>query len=281
MRRRRWPPCRAGGWGRVVAVFQPHRYSRISRLWADFADAFVDADHLVVTDVYAAGETPVPGVSGQARGRGRAEAAHPAASVGYVPRRADLVPYLVAELRPGDLCITLSAGDLTSLPDDLLAALEAGGSGRMEHAAVTGPTGPSARPADGGCRDGTCRSARCAPTGWAAGPLARRTSTIRRSWPASARARGARRAGRSPPPLLIVGQGSNLLVADAGFPGLVVVPGPRLRRVEVDRSRRRGLGARRRRRPPAGRRPPRSPRAGVRASSGRSACPARSAARCA
>ena len=116
---------RAGGWGRVVAVFQPHRYSRISRLWADFADAFVDADHLVVTDVYAAGETPVPGVSGRLVAEA-VEAAHPAASVGYVPRRADLVPHLVAELRPGDLCITLSAGDLTSLPDDLLAALEGG-----------------------------------------------------------------------------------------------------------------------------------------------------------
>jgi UDP-N-acetylmuramate--alanine ligase len=116
---------KAGGWSRVVAVFQPHRYSRISRLWSDFADAFVDADHLVVTDVYAAGETPVPGVSGRLIVEA-VEAAHPAASVSYVPRRSDLVSHLLAQLRPGDLCVTLSAGDLTSLPDDLLAALEAG-----------------------------------------------------------------------------------------------------------------------------------------------------------
>jgi UDP-N-acetylmuramate--alanine ligase len=116
---------KAGGWSRVVAVFQPHRYSRISRLWADFADAFVDADHLVVTDIYAAGETPVPGVSGRLIVEA-VETAHPAASVSYVPRRSDLVPHLLAQLRPGDLCVTLSAGDLTSLPDDLLAALEAG-----------------------------------------------------------------------------------------------------------------------------------------------------------
>ncbi|MGI8492863.1 MAG: UDP-N-acetylmuramate--L-alanine ligase, partial [Acidimicrobiales bacterium] len=56
--------ARAGGWQRVVVVFQPHRYSRTEALWADFADAFVDADVLVVTDVYPAGEPPRPGVSG-------------------------------------------------------------------------------------------------------------------------------------------------------------------------------------------------------------------------
>ena len=128
---------RAGGWARVVAVFQPHRYSRISRLWADFADAFVDADHLVVTDVYAAGETPVPGVSGLLVAQA-VQAAHPAASVGYVPRRSDLVPHLLAELRPEDLCITLSAGDLTSLPDDLLAALETAGDAAGGNAAAGG-----------------------------------------------------------------------------------------------------------------------------------------------
>ena len=50
---------RAGGWGRIVAVFQPHRYTRTAALGHDFADAFVDAD-VVVTDVYAAGESPLP-----------------------------------------------------------------------------------------------------------------------------------------------------------------------------------------------------------------------------
>ena len=57
--------ARAGDWGRVVCVFQPHRYSRTAALWPDFADAFGDADLLVVTDIYPAGEAPRPGVTGK------------------------------------------------------------------------------------------------------------------------------------------------------------------------------------------------------------------------
>ena len=57
--------ARQGPWRRVVVVFQPHRYTRTASLWQDFADAFADADTLVLTDVYPAGETPIPGVSGR------------------------------------------------------------------------------------------------------------------------------------------------------------------------------------------------------------------------
>jgi UDP-N-acetylmuramate--alanine ligase len=110
----------AGGWARVVCVFQPHRYSRTETLWPDYADAFVDADVLVVTDVYAAGEAPRPGVTGRLVVQAVLDA-HPQARVAYLPRRADQVAYLRRLLRPGDLCLTLSAGDLTSLPDELLA----------------------------------------------------------------------------------------------------------------------------------------------------------------
>ena len=100
-----------------------------------------------MTDVYAAGETPVPGVSGLLVAQA-VQAAHPAASVGYVPRRSDLVPHLLAELRPGDLCITLSAGDLTSLPDDLLAALQAAGDAAGGDAAAGDAAGGDAAPGD-------------------------------------------------------------------------------------------------------------------------------------
>jgi UDP-N-acetylmuramate--alanine ligase len=113
---------RAGGWRRVVCVFQPHRYSRVAALWRDFADAFVDADQLVVTDVYPAGEAPRPGVSGKLIVDAVLDR-HPWDAVGYLPRRADLVPFLRAALRPGDVCVTLGAGDLTSLPDDVLTDL--------------------------------------------------------------------------------------------------------------------------------------------------------------
>ena len=75
---------REGGWGRVVAVFQPHRYTRTASLWRDFADAFVDADVLVLTDVYPAGEAPVPGVSGRLVLRAVLDA-HPAARCDTCP----------------------------------------------------------------------------------------------------------------------------------------------------------------------------------------------------
>ena len=56
--------ARNGDWRRIVAVFQPHRYSRTAELGTEFGPAFGDADVVVVTDVYGAGEAPVPGVSG-------------------------------------------------------------------------------------------------------------------------------------------------------------------------------------------------------------------------
>ncbi|HYA67499.1 MAG TPA: UDP-N-acetylmuramate--L-alanine ligase [Acidimicrobiales bacterium] len=110
--------ARAGDWGRVVAVFQPHRFSRTAALSGAFADAFVGADLVVITDVYPAGERPVPGVSGQLVADA-VVAAHPGANVTYVAGRAELRAYLAEVLRSGDLCLTLGAGDITSLADEL------------------------------------------------------------------------------------------------------------------------------------------------------------------
>jgi len=104
--------------GRVVCVFQPHRYSRTERLWASFGSAFDGADILVVTDVYPAGELPKPGVTGDLVA-GAVRSHRPGMTVGYVPDRHELVDYLVALLRPGDVCLTLGAGDLTTIPDTL------------------------------------------------------------------------------------------------------------------------------------------------------------------
>jgi UDP-N-acetylmuramate--alanine ligase len=112
--------ARAGGWDRVVGVFQPHRYSRTAALWPEFARSFDDADLLVVTDVYPAGETPVPGVDGRLVADAVRQS-NPTLSVEYVEARADLVALLGRVLRAGDLCLTMSAGDLTTLPDELLA----------------------------------------------------------------------------------------------------------------------------------------------------------------
>jgi UDP-N-acetylmuramate--alanine ligase len=108
-----------GEWRRLVAVFQPHRYSRTAALWADFADAFVDADLLIVTDIYSAGEAPRPGVSGRLI-LDAVLTSHPGQDAVYLPGHQELVAHLRRILQPGDLCLTLGAGDLTVLPDELL-----------------------------------------------------------------------------------------------------------------------------------------------------------------
>ena len=111
--------AREGGWGRVIVVFQPHRYTRTARLWRDFADAFTGADQVVLTDVYAANETPQPGVSGRLI-LGAVLDANPALPVVYLPRRADVVQHALRLARPGDVVLTLGAGDLTTVPDEWL-----------------------------------------------------------------------------------------------------------------------------------------------------------------
>jgi UDP-N-acetylmuramate--alanine ligase len=111
--------ARTGGWDRVVAVFQPHRFSRTAALATEFGTAFGDADALVVTDIYGAGERAVPGVSGRLV-VDAVRAQDPRLPVTYVAGWEELHQAVRAELRPGDLCITLGAGDLTTLPDELL-----------------------------------------------------------------------------------------------------------------------------------------------------------------
>jgi len=111
--------AREGGWQRVIAVFQPHRYTRTARLWREFGDAFADADVVVLTDVYSAGEAPQPGVSGRLILRAVLDR-HPSLPVTYLPRRADLVEHVPRLARPGDVVLTLGAGDLTTLPDEWL-----------------------------------------------------------------------------------------------------------------------------------------------------------------
>jgi UDP-N-acetylmuramate--alanine ligase len=113
-----------GGWNRVVCVFQPHLYSRTAAQGVDLGRALAEADVVVVTDVYGARESPQPGVTGLIVARAAVDA-RPWRRLAYLPERATITPYLVSVLRPGDLCLTLGAGDITSLADDLLPALAA------------------------------------------------------------------------------------------------------------------------------------------------------------
>jgi len=112
----------AGGWRRVVVVFQPHRFSRTEALWPDFADSFAGADLVVVTEIDGAGERPRPGITGKLVLHA-VLGAHPRTPMAWLPRRDDVLDYLTPLLRPGDLVLTLGAGDITLLPDDLLDRL--------------------------------------------------------------------------------------------------------------------------------------------------------------
>ncbi len=118
----------AAGLGRerVVAIFQPHRYSRTEALWEQFGSSFGPVDRLVVTDVYPSGEAPRPGVSGLLVVQAVLDA-RPWADVAYLPTLDDVVAHVPGMLRPGDVCLTLGAGDVTVLPDRLEAALAARG----------------------------------------------------------------------------------------------------------------------------------------------------------
>jgi UDP-N-acetylmuramate--alanine ligase len=113
--------ARSGGWDRVVAVFQPHRYSRTADLWREFADAFVEADKVILTSIYSSGEAPRPGITGELLVHAVLDS-HPNTSVAYLPRRSELQDYLLDVVRPGDLCLTMGAGDITSLHDELIDA---------------------------------------------------------------------------------------------------------------------------------------------------------------
>jgi UDP-N-acetylmuramate--alanine ligase len=125
-----------GGWERVVVVFQPHRYSRTEDLWRDFGPSFAGADLVVITDVDGAGEQARPGVTGQLIVDAIA-ASDPERDVVYLPDRATLAAELAEVLRPGDLCLSLGAGDITGLADEILAA-------RARSDADAGPAGDAA-----------------------------------------------------------------------------------------------------------------------------------------
>ncbi len=97
---------------RVVVVFQPHRYTRTQNLAEEFGGAFNNADVLYLMDIFSAGEMPIPGVTGKLVANSVAKNGS-VAEVNYVPNRRDLIARLVADLRPGDLLITMGAGDVT------------------------------------------------------------------------------------------------------------------------------------------------------------------------
>ena len=114
--------ARAAAPARIVVVFQPHRYSRTAQLLPEFAAALAPADEVVLTDIYAASEEPIPGVTVEAL----AEAVNRrrATPVTVVNRLEDVPAAVAALARPGDLVITLGAGSIGSVPAPLVRELE-------------------------------------------------------------------------------------------------------------------------------------------------------------
>ncbi len=112
--------ARLGHQGRVIAVFQPHRFSRTAVSGIAFGGALAGAHRAFVTDVYAAGEPPIPGITGRI-------VAESAAAAGldtvYVPRRADLAREVAAVVQPGDLVLLMGAGDITLVADEIAPLL--------------------------------------------------------------------------------------------------------------------------------------------------------------
>ena len=113
--------AREGAEGRVIAVMQPHRYSRLGGLMDDFAQAFNDADMVFVTPVYAAGEAPVDGVSAEALVERIALRGHCSASV--IADADALAGTLAGIVAPGDQVICLGAGDITKWAAGLADAI--------------------------------------------------------------------------------------------------------------------------------------------------------------
>lgn len=111
------------GWSRrIVVLFQPHRYTRTRDCIGDFAHAFDDADAVFMTEVYPAGEQPIPGVSGAILADTVRSAGHP--SVTFIEQKETLPDQVLPFLNSGDLVLTMGAGDIWKAGTGILARLE-------------------------------------------------------------------------------------------------------------------------------------------------------------
>lgn len=116
--------ARAGFQGRVIAVCEPHRYTRVHDLFTDFSHCFHDADAVIVTPLYSAGEAPIDGISSRALADGIRQSGH--RSVTVIASERELAPVIRSIARPGDMVLCFGAGNSTewahALPEWLAAA---------------------------------------------------------------------------------------------------------------------------------------------------------------
>ena len=114
--------ARGCGYKRLLVLFQPHRYTRTQHLWEDFCRSFNHADVLVITDIYAAGESPIEGVTGEALANAISAAGHK--SVVYTSTLQGGIEFILREVRSGDAVLTIGAGSVGRVTDELAMLLE-------------------------------------------------------------------------------------------------------------------------------------------------------------
>jgi UDP-N-acetylmuramate--alanine ligase len=188
---------------RVVAVFQPNRYHRMAVMSPEYRDAFVDADVAVITDIYASGTPKIEGVTGRLV-VDAIVAAHPEQRVEWFESRSELVEGVVSLLRDGDVCMSFGCGDIESFPDEAMTEMT--------------------------LRRVARELAECGVSVTEHAPLGERTT-----YKTGGRARFgveietdkqlvtlAAVVAELSVPLVVIGRGSNMLVADSGFHGLAV-----------------------------------------------------------
>jgi UDP-N-acetylmuramate--alanine ligase len=95
---------------RVIAVFQPHLYTRTRDFASDFGQAFLHSDALIVTEIFPSREDPIPGVTGELVARAARDYGH--REVYFVPKKEEIPAKLLEIARPGDMVITFGAGDI-------------------------------------------------------------------------------------------------------------------------------------------------------------------------
>lgn len=212
----------------IWVLFQPHTYSRTSALLNEFCNSFENADHVLITDIYAAREHDTMGVSAQDLVSGLAH--HPDAR--YAGDLDAATALLLTELQPGDLLLTLGAGDGNRVGEQVLAALQpsrrpessVGMASRHDRlaAAIQETTGLAVQRGEPLARHTTMRVGGPADLFVAAGTLSQLVAVL-----SLARAYGV--------PAWVLGGGSNVLVSDAGLRGLVIANACReIRRHEGD-----------------------------------------------
>ncbi|MBI5188037.1 MAG: UDP-N-acetylmuramate--L-alanine ligase [Nitrospirae bacterium] len=113
---------RAKRYGRLFVIFQPHRYTRTRDLMEEFSFSFKDADSLILLDIYSAGEKPIEGVSSATLCERIKKAGHK--SVVYMKDREDAIGHIISNIREGDVLLTLGAGDVWKIGDEILRRLK-------------------------------------------------------------------------------------------------------------------------------------------------------------